>query len=60
MNQGAYNYVKPRIEAAMKFAGLPKRAGVEYIGRGPSGASAAGHADHHEKELKAFLKEAMN
>ncbi len=59
MNQGFWNYVKPRIESAMKFDGQLKRAHVEYIGRGPSGASATGHHDVHEKELQAFLKETM-
>lgn len=60
MNQGCFNYVKPRIEAAMKHAGLHKRAHVEYAGRGPSSAPATGHHDAHEKELESFLNEAFN
>ena len=44
----------------MKHAGQPKRAYVEYIGRGPSSASATGLHDVHEKELDAFLTEAFN
>lgn len=59
MNQGSWNYVEPRIKAAMKFAGLPKRAHVEYIGRDPSSAPATGHSDVHEKELESFLKQAF-
>jgi len=60
MNQGPWTYVKPRIEAAMKFAGLNKRAGVEYVGRGPSGASATGHHHTHEHELEHLLHEAFH
>jgi 2-oxoglutarate dehydrogenase E1 component len=59
MNQGCWTYVRPRIESAMKFAGQSKRANVEFVGRGPSGASATGHHDEHDKELEALLTEAF-
>jgi 2-oxoglutarate dehydrogenase E1 component len=60
MNQGSWGYVRPRIEAAMKFGGLSKQAHVDYIGRPPSAATAAGHHDSHEKELESFLKDAFS
>ena len=60
MNQGCWTYVRDRISAAMKHAGQPKRAYVEYIGRGPSSASATGLHNVHEKELDTFLTEAFN
>jgi 2-oxoglutarate dehydrogenase E1 component len=59
MNQGSWNYVQPRIEAAMKLGGLHKQAHVEYIGRSPSAATATGHYDAHERELEAFLQDAF-
>ena len=59
LNQGAWTYVKPRIETAMKSIGDLKRAGVEYVGRGPSAASATGHHHTHDHELELLLEEAF-
>ena len=56
MNQGAWNYVRPRLQSVINYAGYSHRANVGYIGRDPSSASATGHHDAHEKELESFLK----
>jgi 2-oxoglutarate dehydrogenase E1 component len=60
MNQGAWTYVKPRIKGTLYAMEQPKRAFVNYIGRRPSSASATGHIDIHEKELRTFLSQAFN
>jgi len=53
MNSGAWTYVSPRFETALKG----KR--VRYIGRPPCASTAAGKAKQHSKELHAFINEAF-
>lgn len=60
MNQGCWNYVKPRIKSVLNYVGLGKRAYIHYVGRNPSSSPAAGHHDLHDKELESFLTEAFN
>jgi 2-oxoglutarate dehydrogenase complex dehydrogenase (E1) component-like enzyme len=55
MNQGAWSYVKPRIDALLNYAGMSDRAKTSYVGRPPSSASATGLYKVHEKELEEFL-----
>ncbi len=58
MNQGCWNYLRPRMHAALKDAGIKKNE-IEYVGRAPSSSPATGYGDMHETELEAFLSEAF-
>jgi 2-oxoglutarate dehydrogenase E1 component len=59
MNQGCWNYIKPRIKNVMHYIGSPKRAYVTYAGRAPSSSPATGHHHTHDIELKNLLDEAF-
>lgn len=59
MNQGAWNYVHPRIQSVMKYVGQEKRGYIDYVGRAPSSAPATGIHSVHERELEAFLTKAF-
>jgi len=56
MNMGAYTYVAPRIETALK-----KDRGIKpkYVGRPPSSATATGYGFQHKAEVEQLLKEAF-
>jgi len=56
-NQGAWNFVAPRIEATI--AKLGGKARPRYVGRPESASTAAGLMKHHLAELAAFLNEAL-
>ena len=56
-NQGAWNFVKPRIEATI--AQLGGNASPRYAGRPESASTAAGLMKQHLAELAAFLNEAL-
>jgi 2-oxoglutarate dehydrogenase E1 component len=56
-NQGAWNFVAPRIEATI--AKLSGKARPRYVGRPESASTAAGLMKHHLAELAAFLNEAL-
>jgi 2-oxoglutarate dehydrogenase E1 component len=56
-NQGAWNFVAPRIETTIGHLGGTARA--RYVGRPEYASTAAGLASQHAAELKAFLNEAL-
>jgi 2-oxoglutarate dehydrogenase E1 component len=56
-NQGAWNFVAPRIEDTIGHLGGTSRA--RYVGRPEYASTAAGLASQHAAELKAFLNEAL-
>ncbi len=57
-NQGAWNFVKPRIEAAV--AKLGGKASPRYAGRPEYASTAAGLMKQHLAELAAFLNDALS
>jgi len=59
-NQGAWGYVKPRFDTAMREAGIIDRPNIRYVGRKPSSSSAVGSYHIHDQEQKAFIKEALS
>ena len=56
-NQGAWNFVKPRIEETV--ARLGGKASPRYVGRPEYASTAAGLMKQHLAELAAFLNEAL-
>jgi 2-oxoglutarate dehydrogenase E1 component len=56
-NQGAWNFVAPRIEDTISKLGGHAR--VPYVGRPEYASTAAGLASQHATELKTFLDEAL-
>jgi 2-oxoglutarate dehydrogenase E1 component len=56
-NQGAWTFVKPRIEAAI--AQLGGKVVLRYVGRAESASTAAGLMKQHLAELAAFLNDAL-
>lgn len=57
MNQGAWNYVRPRVESLIKVMGNRKE--ITYAGRKPSSTTATGHIGQHYKELDNLLNAAF-
>jgi 2-oxoglutarate dehydrogenase E1 component len=57
-NQGAWTFVKPRIEAAV--AKLGGQASPRYTGRPEYASTAAGLMKQHLAELAAFLNDALS
>lgn len=58
-NQGAFNYIEPRIESLLQILDHHIRR-VHYIGRKSSSTSATGYYDVHDKELNQLLNEAFS
>jgi 2-oxoglutarate dehydrogenase E1 component len=56
-NQGAWTFVKPRIEDTV--AKLGGKASVRYTGRPEYASTAAGLMKQHNAELAAFLNDAL-
>jgi 2-oxoglutarate dehydrogenase E1 component len=56
-NQGAWTFVKPRIEATI--AQLGGKAVPRYVGRPEYASTAAGLMKQHLAELQAFLNDAL-
>jgi 2-oxoglutarate dehydrogenase E1 component len=56
-NQGAWNFVKPRIEATI--AQLGGKTTPRYVGRSEYASTASGLMKQHLAELQAFLNEAL-
>ncbi len=56
-NQGAWTFIKPRIEATI--AQLGGKATPRYAGRPESASTAAGLLKQHQAELAAFLNDAL-
>ena len=57
-NMGAWTFVQPGIERALDFIGAQHRR-PRYAGRPASAATATGLMSKHQKELKAFLEDAL-
>jgi len=57
MNQGAWTYVAPRFETALKA----DRPGCRprYVGRPPAASTAAGSASMHKKEQDLFIAQSL-
>jgi 2-oxoglutarate dehydrogenase complex dehydrogenase (E1) component-like enzyme len=58
-NQGAWNYIEPRIENLLNILG-GESFRINYVGRKSSSTSGTGYYDVHEKELIKFLGEAFS
>jgi 2-oxoglutarate dehydrogenase E1 component len=56
-NMGAWSFVQPGIERALEYLGAHKRP--RYAGRPSSAATATGLMSKHQRELKAFLEDAL-
>lgn len=56
-NMGAWNYVKPRIETAMREYNLVRE--IKYIGRKPSASPATGSYRVHNIEQKELIDKAI-
>jgi len=56
-NQGAWTFIKPRIEATITQLG--GKATPRYAGRPESASTAAGLLKQHQAELAAFLNDAL-
>ncbi|HTN98587.1 MAG TPA: 2-oxoglutarate dehydrogenase E1 component [Nordella sp.] len=57
-NMGAWTFVQPGIERALDYLGAQHRR-PRYTGRPASAATATGLMIKHQKELKAFLEDAL-
>ncbi|MGE4253250.1 MAG: 2-oxoglutarate dehydrogenase E1 component [Parvibaculaceae bacterium] len=57
-NMGAWTFVQPGIERALDYVGAQHRR-PRYAGRPASAATATGLMSKHQKELKAFLEDAL-
>jgi 2-oxoglutarate dehydrogenase E1 component len=60
-NMGAWSYVQPRFETALRNASIsPDRVGVTYVGRGPSASPATGSQISHASEQKQLVGNALS
>jgi 2-oxoglutarate dehydrogenase E1 component len=57
-NMGAWTFVQPGIERALDYIGAQYRR-PRYAGRPASAATATGLMSKHQRELKAFLEDAL-
>ena len=57
-NMGAWTFVQPGIERALDYLGAQHRR-PRYTGRPASAATATGLMSKHQRELKAFLEDAL-
>ncbi|QLG72546.1 hypothetical protein HG535_0D02540 [Zygotorulaspora mrakii] len=57
LNMGSWSYQAPRIATVLKETEKYKDFNVQYCGRNPSGAVAAGNKTLHTAEEEAFLSE---
>ena len=57
-NMGAYSFIEPYLEWALRQAGSSKDR-VRYAGRPGSAATATGQMSQHLKQLKALVDEAL-
>jgi 2-oxoglutarate dehydrogenase E1 component len=57
-NMGAWTFVQPGIERALDFIGARHKR-PRYTGRAASAATATGLMSKHQKELKAFVEDAL-
>ena len=57
-NMGAWTFAQPGIERALDYIGATHRR-PHYVGRPASAATATGLMTKHQKELRAFLDDAL-
>ena len=57
-NQGAWSFIRPRIEDTL--AKLGGKGGPRYVGRPEYASTAAGLMKQHQAELAAFLNDALS
>ena len=57
MNQGAWTFVSPRLEAVLAKLGRKDRP--RYVGRGEGASPASGLTSQHLSQLAAFLNQAL-
>eukprot|EP00939_MAST-03C_sp_MAST-3C-sp1_P003461 g3461.t1 len=62
-NMGAWSYVRPRAETALRETGDVSSEGegrrVRYVGRPASAAPSSGSASMHHKELRKIIRDAL-
>eukprot|EP00158_Paraphelidium_tribonemae_P002586 Partr_v1_DN25496_c0_g1_i1_m53622 putative 2oxoglutarate dehydrogenase len=59
MNMGAWTYVEPRIETALKHTKNHQSKRAQFSGREPTGAVATGNKKQHQKEEESLLSKAI-
>lgn len=59
MNMGAYTYVLPRLCTALKAVGGGSIEDINYLGRGPSAATATGFYQVHLQEQTELIKKSI-
>jgi 2-oxoglutarate dehydrogenase E1 component len=59
MNMGAWTYVEPRIETALRHSENHKTKRPAYAGRDPTGAVATGNKKMHEQQEWNLLSQAL-
>ncbi|GAA5976371.1 hypothetical protein JCM11641_005992 [Rhodosporidiobolus odoratus] len=60
INNGAWTYVQPRIETAMRESENHKTRRVYFAGRPPTSSVATGSKKQHALEIEQFLEEAFD
>jgi 2-oxoglutarate dehydrogenase E1 component len=58
-NMGAWTYVDPRVETALRDAGGHAGARARYVGRAAAASTATGDKNQHKKEVKQLLDDAF-
>jgi 2-oxoglutarate dehydrogenase complex dehydrogenase (E1) component-like enzyme len=59
-NMGAWSYVKPRFDTALREAGLHTRQPIRYVGRSPSSSPATGGYTVHVEQQKKVVERALS
>jgi 2-oxoglutarate dehydrogenase E1 component len=57
-NMGAWSFIEPNLEWVLEHIGARHKR-PRYAGRPSSAATATGLMSKHQRELKAFLEEAL-
>lgn len=60
LNMGSWTFMSPRLRTVLKETEKYKDLDVQYCGRNPSGAVAAGSKLLHNSEEESFLNEVFN
>jgi 2-oxoglutarate dehydrogenase E1 component len=60
INNGAWTYVQPRLETAMRETKHHSNRRVYYAGRGPTSSVATGSKKQHALEIEQFLEAAFD
>ena len=56
-NMGAWKYMRPNMESALKEAGIRKT--IDFVGRAKSASPAVGYLYAHNKQQECLVKEAL-